>query len=254
MQITTLTDLRSENVGLTAIRKQIDTLNKEMSYAKMMEYRLHGNAQDECTDVYFAAHEDDKMLSRLWYGWGKHKNAIGNFGNFLTCAEVRGKGIGGMLLKTWWDDFNSRDDLPLGFFCSAATPELVALYAKFGFRLAIKNTETGALYKPVNDSPEDFEDFCKMYYTPAETLCAKDATVEYRHEIDCLLRFALRAEGVTLGFDGVDSLEAVLMGLTTVKAKILFTEENKVAGWAVSDGDKWQIQSYPIYKNSTVIW
>ena len=54
------------------------------SYADAMRARVSGLLAGECTDTYFVAHEDGACVSRLWYGWGTHESAIGNFGNFLT--------------------------------------------------------------------------------------------------------------------------------------------------------------------------
>lgn len=239
--------------ALNALREHIKTLDKKLSYAKMMEYRTNGMAKHECVDTYYIAYENGKMLSRLWNGWGRHKNAIGNFGNFLTLEEARGKGLGGALLKMWINDISQRNDAPLGLFCSAGSVELVELYAKYGFSLAVKNTSTGPLYKPLNGSPLRFSEFCEKYYTPSSRLYAKKASVEYRHEIDCLLKFALLDNDMKFGFEEVNSLEEILM-FNKYEARILFNENNKVAGWQIvfPDGSI-KTQVYPLYTDSEII-
>ncbi len=239
--------------GLEALKKNIDSLDKNLSYAKMMEYRICGNAENLCTDIYYVAHENGKMLTRLWNGWGKHKDAIGNFGNFLTVEEARGNGIGGKILSMWYDDILNREDVPLALFCSAGSVELVKLYSKFGFKLAVKDTVTGPLYKPLKNSPDTFIEFCNSYYSESHKLFAKKATVEYRHEIDCLLKFALLNNGIEFGFDEVKSVEEVLM-FENFESYILFTKDNKAAGWQIvlSDGTV-KTQLHPLYANSEII-
>jgi hypothetical protein len=240
--------------ALDALKEHIKTLDNTLSYAKMINYRVNGYAAEECNDIYYVAVENGKFLSRLWNGWGKHKNAIGNFGNFYTDITARGKGIGGTLLSKWYEDISACDNAPLALFCSAGSKELVSLYKKHGFSLAVRNTETGPLYKPLNDSPDNFEAFCKKYYKPSDVLFSKKATVEYRHEIDLLLKFALLDLGLTFGFAGVSSLEEVLMLKENCDANILFTNENVVAGWQfVDESGKVYTQVYPIYTDAKII-
>lgn len=236
-----------------ALKDHVSKLDLTLSYAKMICNRVDGKYKDQCTDIYFVAHEDNKMFSRLWYGWGNHKNLIGNFGNFLTIEEARGMGIGREMLKMWNDDVAKRQELPLGLFCSAGSKELVSLYAKFGFRLAVRNTEVGPLYKPLGDSPETFFEFCEKYYTPTEKLYAKKATVEYRHEIDCLLKFALLDRGLTFGFDEASCIEETLVFNKNIDVNILFTEDNKVGGWQIilPDGTV-KNQVFPAYIDTKI--
>ena len=100
-----------------AMQEMLRDIAVDKSYSKMMRLRLRGDAESECHDVYYTAMDGDRAVSRHWMGWGKHANAIGNWGNFLTIEEYRGKGIGGSVLKKWWDDLHSPDHcpLPLGF-------------------------------------------------------------------------------------------------------------------------------------------
>ena len=66
-----------------ALSAMLKDYNPGASYADMMRLRISGSVSDVCTDTYFVAHEDGVCYSRLWHGWGKHKDAVGNFGNFI---------------------------------------------------------------------------------------------------------------------------------------------------------------------------
>ncbi len=235
------------------LKEHIEKLDMDLSYARMMFNRVDGKVSDECVDTYYIAYEDNSLLTRLWNGWGKHKDAIGNFGNFLTVDEARGKGIGGKVLSMWYEDISSRTDLPLGLFCSAGSKELVSLYKKYGFNLAVRGTETGPLFKPLGNSPSSFVDFCKEYYVPSENLYVKSATVEYRHEVDCLLKFALMDNDLTFGFDEIHSIEEALVFENDYNTEILFTDLNRVAGWQITlpDGTI-KKQVYPLYDCSVI--
>ena len=73
-----------------ASRALMDWLNEtetDRSYLPMMKHRVAGKAADACHDTYYIAMEGDEIISRLWHGWGKHPNAVGNFGNFMTKEE-----------------------------------------------------------------------------------------------------------------------------------------------------------------------
>ena len=218
------------------------------SYADMIRLRLSGQVADQCKDTYYVAREGDTAYARLWNGWGRHPDAIGNWGNFYTAEESRGKGIGGQLLKLWQQDFEGRDDAPLCFLCSAGTKELTQLYAKFGFRVAIEGAEKGFLYRPNGNSPQSFREFYKQYYKPSEGLYHRPATIEYRHEIDCLLRFAFKDLGVEFGIGEEKGIEAILL-YEPHRAGMLFSQDGHCVGWSF-DGIR---QVYPLYENITII-
>lgn len=220
------------------------------TYADMMRLRIDGGAAHECHDVYYVATENGCAIGRHWMGWGSHPNAVGNWGNFYTDEAFRGKGVGGALLRAWQDDLLSPDHTPLpsAFFCSAGTSELAALYARFGFRPAIKGRDCGPLYMPLGDSPEDFESFCERYYEPSQVICRRPATIGWRHEIDCLLRFYLINNGLEFGIGETKSLEEVLLS-SPERAELFFGESGRCVGWAVGG----KIQIHPKYINSKVI-
>ena len=113
----------------TALTEMMRGVDEGVSYADTIRLRASGALAESCNDTYYLAIEDKKALARHWNGWGRHADAIGNWGNFYTDAACRGRGIGGALLRFWQEDFDTRLDLPLCFLCSAATKELVALYA-----------------------------------------------------------------------------------------------------------------------------
>lgn len=199
------------------------------SYADMMRLRISGGAAKQCDDTYYVAHEDGVCYSRLWNGWGRHDNAIGNFGNFLTLEAVRGQGIGHRMLEMWYKDIQSRDKRPLGLFCSAAERP-AQLYFPYGFRPALTGRTYGPLYMPLGDSPQTFRDFCDMYYQPTDVLLRRPATVEWRHEIDCLLKFALLEQGLEFGMGKTVNLEGALL-YAPGKAQLLFTQQGRCVGW-----------------------
>lgn len=238
----------SKEESALVLKEHLLNIDLKYSYAQMLLNRVEGLYKDQCTDVYFVASDNGKMFSRLWYGWGKHENSIGNFGNFLTIEEARGMGIGREMLKMWSEDVEKRDNLPLGLFCSAGSKELVKLYSKFGFKLAVRGSEVGPLYKPLGNNPESFFEFCEKYYTATDKLYAKKATVEYRHEIDCLLKFALLDKGLQFGFEEAVSIEETLVFNKNLNVNILFTKDNKVGGWQIilPDGTV-KNQVYPLY-------
>lgn len=223
--------LESENIGV--------------SYADMMRYRVSNRAADECTDVYFVAHEGEKAYSRLWNGWGKHENAIGNFGNFVTAEELRGQGLGHRMLDVWYDDIITRKDKPLCFLCMG-DKRAAKLYFPYGFTAIEHGAEWGPLYMPLGDSPKDFGEFCKLYYQPSDILIRKRATVEWRHEIDCLLKYALWAMGLEHTIDG-KILEYALLH-SPDSTNLFFTESGRCVGWSL--GGKTCI--HPKYKTASI--
>ncbi len=235
--------------ALLALKEMMQNKDEGVSYADMIRYRLEGKASEFCTDTYFAALDDSgKCVCRHWNGWGKHDGAVGNFGNFLTLEEVRGKGIGGKMLDFWFDDIKNRDDKPLALFCSAGTERLVSLYSKFGFRLALDGSTTGPLYCPLGDSPETFKEFCEKYYTDEKELVLKKANVGYRHEIDCLLKFYFLDNGLVFGFDTLSSFEDGIL-YDPQNLYMVLTKSGKCVGWGYKDkSGVMDIQLHPKYE------
>lgn len=236
-----------KNNAFAALDAMMRGVDVGRSYADMIRYRLGGAAANECHDAYYAAHENGNAIARHWNGWGKHSHAIGNWGNFYTEEAYRGRGIGGQLLGLWFEDFCRAEELPLCFLCSAGTRELTDLYRRFGFRPAIEGTDHGPLYMPVGDSPATFKEFYEGYYAPSDVLYHRSATIGYRHEIDCLLRFVYRDMGLPFGVGGLKSVEEGLL-YCPERCGMLFSKDGRCVGWSV-DGN---IQVHPMYLDSAV--
>lgn len=215
-----------------------------VSYADMMRLRLSGKLSDQCADTYFAAYEDGVCYSRLWNGWGLHPDAVGNFGNFLTLEQCRGQGIGKKMLKLWYDNLQTRRDKPLALFCSA-NDRVAGMYYDYGFRPAATG---GHLYLPVESGADTFTEFCEGYYLPSDVLIARPATVQYRHEIDCLLRFAMINAGEDFEIGPISKIEQALL-YHPGKAQMLFAENGHCVGWQI-DG---AVRVHPQYKNAKII-
>ncbi len=236
----------SEGKALRAAMAEVDL---GVPYADMMRLRISGGAAGDCQDVYYlCTDENDDLVSRLWMGWGKHGSAVGNWGNFFTFPEHRGQGIGRKMLDLWFHDAHTRKDAPIALFCTAGDEGLAKLYEPYGFRPALKGAKCGPLYCPLGESPETFEEFCREYYKPAQSLVFKKATLEWRHEIDCLLKFAMLDSGLDYLPEGMTSLEASILENGAKRIDIIFTDTNIPVGLArVRDGGKCDISIHPSY-------
>lgn len=223
--------------------RQLVKCESDNSYARMMAFRLAGEAAAECEDIYFIATESGRCVSRLWFGWGKHAGAVGNFGNFRTADELQGRGIGGRLFTMLAEALCLESKPPLALFCTSDKPHLVRLYGKIGFRPALANAASGPLYCPLAYSPESFAEFRRRYYRPALRLSLRPGTVGRRHEIDCLLNFALRDEGKDTGArpGAFSSFEAAFLAVTENpslgKLEVLITEDERTVGWSFTPRD-----------------
>lgn len=232
-----------------ALGAWLNETDTDRSYLPMMQYRVAGRAADVCKDIYYIAMEGDRILSRHWNGWGKHPNAVGNFGNFMTREEARGQGIGRRLLDMWYEDLMQQPDRPLGLFCSAKNGYLIDLYGGYGFTQAVIKPTFSMLYMPLDGSPPTFPELCEEYYCEARELTVRPASVQWRHEIDCLLKFALAAEGESFGLPGCKSLEEAIVWPHIGDAQLLFTEKNRPVGWSFTGPDgvtHWQL--HPRYR------
>ncbi len=209
-----------------------------------LRMRLYGELTDVSNEIFFLTHDEEKGLSRIWMSYGKHKNAISNWGAVATPEEYRGKGYCAKTLEYCFDYVDSMQDSPLALFCTAGALWLTELYKKYGWTTAIKGTDRGPLYRPVGNSPKTFQEFCKQYYTETDELFVVDATFEWRNEIDCLLRFALIDIGEGFGINGINDIWPIILN-EPERAKIILTKENKCVGWMI-DGE---MQLYPLYRN-----
>lgn len=235
-----------ESEAQIALAKMLENENIGTSYADMMRYRVSNLAANECLDTYYVAHEGGKAYSRLWNGWGKHKNAIGNFGNFVTLEEIRGLGLGHRMLDHWYADISSREDLPLCFLCMG-DKRAAKLYFPYGFQTIEKGEQWGPLFMPLGDSPTDFGELCDLYYQPTSALFRRPATLEWRHEIDCLLKYSLWSMGLDYTIEGKILEQALLYYPNT--AELLFTDGDRCVGWMLNGKAK----VHPKYTNTPII-
>lgn len=238
---------QEKNAAYAAIADMVGGISDGRSYATMMARRISGDVVKECHDTFYVAHKDGKAASRLWMGWGRHPDAIGNWGNFFTVESQRGRGYGGRLLRLWYEDFQRVAEPPLCFLCTTGSKDITDLYGRFGFRPAIEGREYGPLYRPNGNSPATFRDFYTAYYRPSAVLYLRPATVEYRHEIDCLLRFVYVDMGLTFGLGGLSSIEEALLHHGH-RTQMLFSEDGHCVGWQF-DGRR---QLHPMYEHCRV--
>ncbi len=231
------------------LAENIKDLEKGVPYAEMLRFRVAGKAKDICTDNYYIALADDNFAARLWTGWGNHKNSVANFGHFNTVEAMRGKGIGRRVMDFWKADIDALENPPLAIFCTAAKLHHDNLYSPYGFRWANGECDVGPLYMPLGDSPETFSEFCEMYYTDTKNITMRPASLEWRHEIDCLLKFALMLHGERLKIGEITSLEERLVLDNAKDMYLLFSDDEKVIGWAHKSGEEINIQLYPKYRN-----
>ncbi len=237
-----------KNAAYEAIHAMMRDFDPAQSYADMMRHRISGAAAAACRDTYYVAHEQGRALSRLWMGWGKHPDAIGNWGNFYTDEPFRGRGIGGRLLDFWFADLTATQGAPRCFLCTTGSREITALYGRYGFRVAIEGREYGPLYLPIGDSPATFKEFYSAYYKPSDVLYERRADIGYRHEIDCLLRFVYIDMGLRFGIGEMSWMDAALL-YAPERSGMLFSEDGHCVGWSF-DGE---IQVHPLYWASDIV-
>lgn len=240
---------QAQSIGSQALSGWLANTQSPLSFLPMMQYRISGQAAEQCTDIYYIAMDNDQILSRLWSGWGKHENAIGNWGNFRTVDAAQGAGVGRKLLEFWYADIAQEKNKPIGLFCTAANNFLIDLYGSYGFTQGVVKPNYSHLYKPLGDSPPTFPELCEDYYCAANTLIVRPATVEWRHEIDCLLKFALAAQGEAFGLPGCGSLEETIVWPHIGKGHLVFTEKDHAVGWGFTGTDgqtHWQL--HPAYR------
>lgn len=221
---------QNSSAGADALIKSLEALDLGVPYADVMRLRASGGAAEQCNDTYYlCTDKQNRLISRLWMGFGRHASAIGNWGNFFTEPDFRGQGVGKKLLDFWFDDIKNRADLPLALFCTSGSERLTESYAKYGFRTVIEGAKYGPLYCPLGDSPATFREFCRKYYKPAKSLTFKPATLEWRHEIDCLFKFAMLDTGHEYLPHGVDSLEKAMLDKDE-RVELIFADEKIPVG------------------------
>lgn len=230
-----------------ALCDMMNYTHPETEHTSVFVSRAKGELCDLCNDKFYIATDDGRCVSRLWNGWGKHRDAVGNFGDFFTLEEYRGEGLGKRLLKMWYEDIMSIKDKPIGFFCTSAA-RIAKTYEEYGMTGIFPGQEGGPSYMPLGDSPKKFDDLCDMYYTYADTLTEKAATFEYRHEIDLLLKFYFMKSGIRFGFGDIPDLEYALVHRCE-NVKLYFAPNGHCVGWSVGE----EMQLHPKYRKVNII-
>lgn len=225
----------------------IDSTNHGTLHTEVFKKRVKGELADICHDAFYIAEKDGECVSRLWNGWGRHNDSVGNFGDFHTLDDFRGQGLGGKLLDLWYEDLMATADKPIGLFCTSAHM-IAKSYEKYGMFCIVPGQTSGPSYMALGDSPKNFIDVCDLYYTHSDIIVQKKATFEFRHEIDLLLKFYFLSNGMNFGFDNVQSLEQALV-INPDSAKLYFTQNGHCVGWSVGDN----IQLHPKYDKSAII-
>ena len=209
-------------------------------------------AVPECEDRFFLASVDGQYAGRLWYGWGRHLDAIGNFGHFEVLEKYQGKGVGRTLLKRFEQDLHHGACRASAIFCSTDSRWMVNICRTMGFRMVDDGQEHGDLFCPVSPNvPKNFKDFCCEYYQPSDKVYMRKATMEYRHELDCLLKICFRKMKLSYEAAGFDSFEAAChhAGQTRKPLYCFFTENGHCVGWMFQNCKI----LYPLYSESEII-
>ena len=76
----------------------------------------------------------------------------------------------------------------------------------------------------------------------------RPARLEYRHEIDCLLKFVYFEKGLPFGIGAMESVEAALL-YAPQRCGMLFTGDGHCVGWSF-DG---AVQVHPLYENAVIL-
>jgi len=151
--------------------------------------RLRGDYAGACDDFYFLGLINEQVAGQVWYGYARKSDGVANFGNVYTAPAHRKKGITGILMKYFSENFKKSE--ARAAFCTCLSPWVVSIYAKHGFHPALPGTDCGPLMLSQKGVTTDFEQFCNEYYSvkPQEKLTVAQADIRQRHSIDTLLKF-----------------------------------------------------------------
>lgn len=159
--------------------------------------RLAGHFRDVSDDRYFFAEIDGEIVGQMWYGWGRHDQPAANFGQVFVATRHRKKGIAERLFRAFSKHYFDNSP-PIAAFCTTGTDWVVNIYRPAGFRTIVPNAPCGPLYCPKPGQPETFDEFADNFYRGhcAGRAQAIAGTMQYRHEIDCVLKFTLIRKGL----------------------------------------------------------
>jgi GNAT superfamily N-acetyltransferase len=185
-----------------------DAFKHFMRYADNENTRSIGSHSDgkyaECAaDHYFVGMVDEVIAGQIWFGWGKHDDPVANFGQVYVDEAFRGAGVTSVIMDYFHCEF--RNSPVIGCFCTCSVPWIRKLYTPYGFRPTFDGSNR--LYCPGKGWPDEFKDLVADYYKPSKSLKVIYGTMEYRHEIDCLLAFTMQLN--KMSFDRVFASSAV---------------------------------------------
>ncbi|OGV53245.1 MAG: hypothetical protein A2017_06160 [Lentisphaerae bacterium GWF2_44_16] len=190
--------------------------HKSDETGRCIKARLEGKYAGDAEDRYFIGEINGDIAGQLWYGYGKNNFPIANFGHVYTAPEHRKKGISGVLMKYFMDDFH-RSPVAAAL-CTSSKEWIAGIYLKNGFKTVLPHL--GPLMLSNTDYPEDFSAFEKLYHTPSEKLKAVKASMKYRHEIDCLLKFSFL-------FRDISSERVFISGMISSFQSAVFMQEDE---------------------------
>lgn len=148
---------------------------------------LDGNYTGECVDHFFLAVNNGQVAGSLWYGYGRHKAPIANFGHVFVSPPFRGLGITQILLQHFKRDFSQSPCLAA--FCKCSREWIAKMYRNIGFTGVEPGSSTGKLMLLNSDEWGDFRSLEEEYYRRGSPLLVEEGSMQFRHEIDCLGAF-----------------------------------------------------------------
>ncbi|MBQ6473125.1 MAG: GNAT family N-acetyltransferase [Victivallales bacterium] len=154
--------------------------------------RLEGKYVPCCQDHFYFGKINGQMVGHIWFEYGRHDQPIADFGHVYTVPEQRGKGVASALLPYFRADFESSP--AVAAFCSNSKEGIAAIYIRNGFQPILPGTKAGKLgmYKQ-HRGENAFQKFTADYYQgKADDVHLTPGTMEWKHELDCLLHFTGR--------------------------------------------------------------
>jgi GNAT superfamily N-acetyltransferase len=195
-----------------------------------------GKYLSEISNCYFIGKINGEFAAMLWYSYGNHDSSVSNFGEVYTAPEHRQKGITKILMRYFKKSF---DESPaMAAFCTCSREWIVAIYREFGFFQAISGTSGGPLMLKGKANANSLEDFENEYFSNATQLEVLPASMAYRHEADCLLKFVLMQKGIgknrCFASDNILSYLGALFMAEDGKGKVFMalTPDKRFAGWS----------------------
>jgi len=195
--------------------------------------RSDGKYADCSIDRYCTGEIDGRIAGQVWYGWGRHERPAANFGQVYVDRDYRGLGVTNILMKYLHEDFKTSP--VIGAMCTCSVPWIRDIYKPYGFHQTYPDSPR--LYCPGPGSPFEFKDLAEQYYRSGFALRVVPGTMEYRHEIDCLLKFTLELKKKTVlrsfAASAVTSYQDALFKQEDNRGRIfvVLTLDGRCVGW-----------------------